>query len=66
MFIGIRDGGLCGGNVTEKEADVAGDSGVGIGVGGGAEGDDGEVAVVTALAAEGEMDVNGGWRRRRR
>lgn len=46
---------------TEEEADVVGDSGVGVvGMGGGAEGDDGEVAVVAAPAAEGEVDVGGG------
>ena len=55
-----------GGDLPEQEAHVVGDPRVlalaaGEG-GGGAERDDGEVAVVAALAAEGEVDVGGSWR----
>jgi hypothetical protein len=51
-----------------KEAHVVGDPGVlaAVAVGGEAERDDGEVAVVAALAAEREVDVGGSWRQRPR
>lgn len=53
-----------GGDFTEDEGDIFGDSGVVV-VGRGDSGakvDDGEVTVMAALAAEGEVDVSrGGW-----
>jgi hypothetical protein len=62
-----------GGDLAEEEAHVVDDPGVVCalatgrgGARGGAERDDGEVAVVAALAAEGEVDVYGGWRELRK
>lgn len=53
-----------GANLTKEEADIGGDAGVVVEVvGGGTEGDDGEVAVVAASAAEGKVEVDGGGKR---
>lgn len=52
-----------GQNLAEEKADVAIDAGVVVeAMGRGAEGDDREVAVVAASAAEREVDVGGGGR----
>lgn len=55
--------GFGGKNFAEEEVDVGGDEGMVVEVvGGGAERDDGEVTVVAAAAAEGEVEVDGGGR----
>lgn len=56
--------GFGGENFAEEEVDVGGDEGMVVEVArGGAERDDGEVTVVAAAAAEGEVEVDGGGRK---
>lgn len=56
----MRGIGFGGANLAKEETDVSGDAGIVIeAVRRGTEGDDGEVAVVTASAAEGKVDIDG-------